>query len=230
MRAAQEHGAVGRTLQTVLQQALRVGKRAHAETGLDKAGPSLVEAGLGPRGARRAAARGARADSRRRRDERAGRRHRRPAGGRALSVTNRTLSVPIAWRPCRWRVVALDRCPQPSRTPTWSSRAPGPSARSSPWIWPVLPGPPGRPPPGLRGPRPAARRRAGGRRAGRHPGRRPGTARPPARRGRRREDLADVRALVAQEVELSWPRSAPRPSRRPWWRCARWPARWSRRS
>lgn len=46
MRAAQEHGAVGRSLQTVLQQALRVGKRAHAETGLDKAGHSLVEAGL----------------------------------------------------------------------------------------------------------------------------------------------------------------------------------------
>jgi glutamyl-tRNA reductase len=46
MRAAQETGSVGRSLQTVLQHALRVGKRAHADTGLDRAGHSLVEAGL----------------------------------------------------------------------------------------------------------------------------------------------------------------------------------------
>ena len=45
MRAAQEQGTVGHALQTALQQALRVGKRAHTETGLDKAGHSLVEAG-----------------------------------------------------------------------------------------------------------------------------------------------------------------------------------------
>jgi glutamyl-tRNA reductase len=46
MRAAQEHGSLGRSLSGVLQNALRVGKRAHAETGLDRAGHSLVEAGL----------------------------------------------------------------------------------------------------------------------------------------------------------------------------------------
>ena len=46
MRAAQETGAVGHSLHAVLQHALRVGKRAHAETGLDHAGHSLVEAGL----------------------------------------------------------------------------------------------------------------------------------------------------------------------------------------
>jgi len=46
MRAAQETGAVGHALHAVLQHALKVGKRAHAETGLDHAGHSLVEAGL----------------------------------------------------------------------------------------------------------------------------------------------------------------------------------------
>ena len=46
MRAAQATGGVGRSLQGVLQHALRVGKRAHTETGLDRAGHSLVEAGL----------------------------------------------------------------------------------------------------------------------------------------------------------------------------------------
>src|SRR5690242_20263180 len=46
MRAASESGSVGRFLHGVLQHALRLGKRAHTETGLDKAGHSLVEAGL----------------------------------------------------------------------------------------------------------------------------------------------------------------------------------------
>jgi glutamyl-tRNA reductase len=46
MRAATESGAAGRSLSGVLQYALRVGKRAHTETGLDHAGHSLVEAGL----------------------------------------------------------------------------------------------------------------------------------------------------------------------------------------
>jgi glutamyl-tRNA reductase len=46
MRAAQDQGCVGRSLSAVLQHALRLGKRAHAETGLDRAGHSLVEAGL----------------------------------------------------------------------------------------------------------------------------------------------------------------------------------------
>lgn len=45
-RLAQEQGTLGRELHDVLQQALRVGKRAHHETGIDKAGASLVSVGL----------------------------------------------------------------------------------------------------------------------------------------------------------------------------------------
>ncbi|WP_338028211.1 glutamyl-tRNA reductase [Actinomadura graeca] len=45
-RFAQEQGTLGRDLHEVLQQALRVGKRAHHETGIDKAGASLVGVGL----------------------------------------------------------------------------------------------------------------------------------------------------------------------------------------
>ncbi|MFP5335364.1 MAG: glutamyl-tRNA reductase [Actinomycetes bacterium] len=46
LRRGQEDGTVGRTLDPLLQHSLRVGKRAHSETGLDRAGHSLVEAGL----------------------------------------------------------------------------------------------------------------------------------------------------------------------------------------
>lgn len=46
LRAAQGSGAAGRVLGHLLQVALRVGKRAHAETGLDRAAGSLVEAGI----------------------------------------------------------------------------------------------------------------------------------------------------------------------------------------
>jgi glutamyl-tRNA reductase len=52
---AQEEGTVGRALHPVAQRALRVGKRVHTETGIDRAGASLVsvaldraEARLGP--------------------------------------------------------------------------------------------------------------------------------------------------------------------------------------
>ncbi|WP_119728255.1 glutamyl-tRNA reductase [Thermomonospora amylolytica] len=45
-RLAQAEGTVGRDLHELIQQALRVGKRAHAETGVDKAGASLVSVGL----------------------------------------------------------------------------------------------------------------------------------------------------------------------------------------
>ncbi|MFI0405475.1 glutamyl-tRNA reductase [Actinomadura sp. 3N508] len=45
-RVAQEEGTLGRELHDVLQQSLRVGKRAHHETGIDKAGASLVSVGL----------------------------------------------------------------------------------------------------------------------------------------------------------------------------------------
>jgi glutamyl-tRNA reductase len=46
LRLGQEHGTVGTALNTLFQQALRVGKRAHAETEIDRAAPSLVTAAL----------------------------------------------------------------------------------------------------------------------------------------------------------------------------------------
>jgi glutamyl-tRNA reductase len=46
LRQAQEAGTAGRTLGGLAQQALRVGKRARTETGIDRAGRSLVSAGL----------------------------------------------------------------------------------------------------------------------------------------------------------------------------------------
>ena len=42
----QEAGTVGPALNVLFQQALRVGKRAHAETGIDQAAPTLVTAAL----------------------------------------------------------------------------------------------------------------------------------------------------------------------------------------
>jgi glutamyl-tRNA reductase len=46
LKLAQRHGTVGRALHEVMQKALRVGKRAHAETGIDRVGASLVTVGL----------------------------------------------------------------------------------------------------------------------------------------------------------------------------------------
>ncbi|HEY2669546.1 MAG TPA: glutamyl-tRNA reductase [Rugosimonospora sp.] len=43
---AAEHDATGRLLHELMQQTLRVGKRAHAETGIDRAGQSVVSAAL----------------------------------------------------------------------------------------------------------------------------------------------------------------------------------------
>lgn len=45
-RQAQRLDTAGRSLNELFQQALRVGKRAHAETDIDRAGRSLVHAGL----------------------------------------------------------------------------------------------------------------------------------------------------------------------------------------
>jgi glutamyl-tRNA reductase len=45
-RTAQGTGSTGRSVGGVVQQALRVGKRVHAETGIDRAGASLVAVGL----------------------------------------------------------------------------------------------------------------------------------------------------------------------------------------
>ncbi len=47
LRLGQEFGTVGPSLNLLFQQALRVGKRAHAETDIDQAAPSLVTAALG---------------------------------------------------------------------------------------------------------------------------------------------------------------------------------------
>lgn len=46
LRTAQLEGTAGRSLNELLQTALRVGKRAHTETGIDAAGASLVTVGL----------------------------------------------------------------------------------------------------------------------------------------------------------------------------------------
>jgi glutamyl-tRNA reductase len=46
LQVGQELGSVGPVLNTLFQQALRVGKRAHAETGIDRAAPTLVSAAL----------------------------------------------------------------------------------------------------------------------------------------------------------------------------------------
>jgi glutamyl-tRNA reductase len=46
LRAAQDEGTLGRELNDLVQTALRVGKRAHTETGIDRAGASLVHVGL----------------------------------------------------------------------------------------------------------------------------------------------------------------------------------------
>src|SRR5690349_1518950 len=43
---AQDEGTVGRALHPVAQRALRVGKRVHSETGIDRAGASLVSVSL----------------------------------------------------------------------------------------------------------------------------------------------------------------------------------------
>ncbi|GAB2735709.1 glutamyl-tRNA reductase [Nocardioides pakistanensis] len=46
LKVGQEVGTVGPALNVLFQQALRVGKRAHAETDIDQAAPSLVTAAL----------------------------------------------------------------------------------------------------------------------------------------------------------------------------------------
>ncbi|XVQ86596.1 glutamyl-tRNA reductase [Microbispora siamensis] len=46
LRLAQEEGTAGTTLNELAQHALRVGKRAHTDTGIDRAGASLVGVGL----------------------------------------------------------------------------------------------------------------------------------------------------------------------------------------
>ncbi|MCO5994484.1 glutamyl-tRNA reductase [Actinoallomurus rhizosphaericola] len=50
LKLAQKYGTVDRALNEAIQQALRVGKRARNETGIDRAGASLVSVGLGRAG------------------------------------------------------------------------------------------------------------------------------------------------------------------------------------
>ncbi len=47
LRLGQEQGSVGPALNVLFQQALRVGKRSHAETDIDRVAPSLVTTALG---------------------------------------------------------------------------------------------------------------------------------------------------------------------------------------
>lgn len=46
LRIGQEHSSIGPALNLLFQQALRVGKRTHAETDIDRAAPSVVTAAL----------------------------------------------------------------------------------------------------------------------------------------------------------------------------------------
>lgn len=51
LHSAQTESTVGSALNTLFQQALRIGKRGHAETGIDRLAPSVVTAGLDAAGA-----------------------------------------------------------------------------------------------------------------------------------------------------------------------------------
>ena len=102
LKVAGDHGTLGRSLRDLGRLALRTGKRARAETGIDRLGLSLVSVGielaaphLGERAGRRsrstqaclersgATGRAPCPRGRGGRDERAGRGHRRPGGGGA---------------------------------------------------------------------------------------------------------------------------------------------------
>jgi len=50
LHSAQAESTVGSALNVLFQQALRIGKRGHAETGIDRLAPSLVTAGLSAAG------------------------------------------------------------------------------------------------------------------------------------------------------------------------------------
>ena len=96
LAVAQEQHTAGRLLNDLFQQALRVGKRAHSETGIDKAGQSLVTFGLEqlagrPRGARVGAPASARWSSAPARCPRWPRRPWRAPVSAELVIANRTL-------------------------------------------------------------------------------------------------------------------------------------------
>ena len=140
LSVAREHGTLSRGLGDLGTLALRTAKRAHAETGIDRAGANLVSVGIaaargpagrgrrpGPRTRRRPLAGPAGAGRRRRLDELAGGRHRGPAGrGRTSWWPTAPPTGPRGWPP---RSAAapptssdLHRATWPR--PTWSSPAP----------------------------------------------------------------------------------------------------------
>ena len=119
---ARDEGTVGRPLHALVQQALRVGKRVHAETGIDQAGASLVSVALDrPRSRDRRPAGPPRAGRRRRLDGRAGRRPRcaRRGAERRRQQPHRGADRPPGW-PSRRR-------PRRRRWPTWPPSWPPPT-------------------------------------------------------------------------------------------------------
>ena len=102
----QELGSVGPTLNTLFQQALRVGKRAHAETDIDRAAPTLVSAALdraiddvcGPSGRGRRCRRHGRPRRRHGRTPRSRRGRRRQPHAGARRATGRRVRRPLGRR------------------------------------------------------------------------------------------------------------------------------------
>ena len=235
-RAARRAGAhtAGRLLNDLFQQALRVGKRAHTETGIDRAGPVPGHRRAGARpsavvGRRRRAPSvlvvGAGCDERARRDSRRpvrrGARHDRQPHARPSASASRTA---VGGRGRR----AGRRCPLRSPPRTSSCPAPAPSGTCSAPTCSRQPWPRDRRPaarsscstwrcPATSTPRPRARRRR--RRRPRGAGR--GAGRPASRRRRRRGPRDRCRRGRAP----SSAGSARSVSRRPWSPCARWPPR-----
>ena len=144
LKVAGDHGTLGRSLRDLGRLALRTGKRARAETGIDRLGLSLVSVGIelaaphlgrarlpvsgragkaGKAGIERTGAtlRAACPRGRGGRDERAGRGHRRP-GGRGAGDGRQP--DPRQGRAARGRVSAArsptsPTCRPPSPRPTW---------------------------------------------------------------------------------------------------------------
>ena len=216
LRAGQRAGTVGESLNALLQQALRVGKRAHHETAIDTRQP-LAGGGRPRRGrARRSAtSRPPYGPRRRRRRDVQPRRHdRRPAwrrrprrrqphpGPRRAAGRGdrraRRRDGPAGRRDRRGR---RRRSPPPARPSTSSAPTSSPSSAAQQ-----------RARPRLRRPGPAARRRPRRRRPARDdPGRARRARRDPRRAGGRR-DAARGRRPCATSSPARWPAT----SRRGW--------------
>ena len=131
LRIGQETGTIGPALNALFQQALRVGKRSHAETDIDRVAPSLVAEALERAAApRRRPRRQARRGRRGRLDGQPRRRHRPP---RRSGLHRGGQPHPRARRPPRQRVRRRRRSrspgwPRPPARSTCSSPAPAPPA------------------------------------------------------------------------------------------------------